>query len=37
VDAARELGIGLIDARKPARFAAPLDARLQELLDNTDG
>jgi hypothetical protein len=31
------IGVGLIDATWPARFPPPLDARLQELLDNPDG
>jgi hypothetical protein len=29
--------VGLIDATWPARFSPPMDARLQELLDNPDG
>lgn len=31
------IGVGQIDATWPARFAPPLGARLQELLDNPDG
>ncbi len=31
------IGVGLIDATWPARFAPPLDARLQELLDDPNG
>ncbi len=31
------IDVGLIDASWPARFTPPLDARLQELLDNPDG
>jgi len=31
------IGVGLIDATWPARFAAPLGERLQQLLDNPNG
>ena len=31
------IGVGLLDATWPARFPPPLDARLQELLDNPNG
>jgi hypothetical protein len=31
------IGVGLIDASWPARLPPPLDARLQQLLDNPDG
>ena len=31
------IGVGLLDATWPARFPAPLGARLQELLDNPNG
>jgi hypothetical protein len=31
------IGVGLIDATWPARFPAPLGARLQQLLDNPNG
>ena len=31
------LGVGLIDATWPARFPPPLDARLQQLLDDPNG
>lgn len=31
------IGVGLLDASWPSRFPAPLDGRLQQLLDNPDG
>ena len=31
------IGVGLLDATWPVRFPPPLDARLQELLDNPNG
>lgn len=31
------IGVGLLDATWPARFPAPLDARLQQLLDDPNG
>jgi hypothetical protein len=31
------IDVGLVDATWPSRFSRPLDARLQELLDNPDG
>jgi hypothetical protein len=31
------IGVGLLDATWPARFPAPLGARLQELLDDPNG
>ena len=37
VDLQDMIGVGLIDATWPARFAPPLDSRLQELLDDPNG
>lgn len=37
VHVADQLGVGLIDATRPARFPPPLDARLQAVLDGPDG
>jgi hypothetical protein len=31
------LGVGLIDATRPARFPPPLGGRLQQLLDDPNG
>ena len=31
------IGVGLVDTTCPARFAAPLGQRLQELIDNPNG